>query len=125
MKKVRVVHILHSFGTGGLEKGVATIISHASNSFEHIILCLSTSGESNRLLPSDTKIYELHKPAGNAFFFLLKLARTLRKLKPDVVHTRNWGGVDGVIAARFAGVSSAVKIGTSVAFICLKGLQRA
>lgn len=28
----------------------------------------------------------------------------LKALKPDVVHTRNWGGLDGIIAARLAGI---------------------
>jgi len=109
MHKIRVVHVLHSFGTGGLEKGVATIISHASNFFEHIVLCLSTSGETQRLLPSGTEVRELHKTSGNSILFILKLVRVLKKLAPDVVHTRNWGGIDGIIAARLAGIKSIVQ----------------
>jgi len=102
MSKIRVVHILHSFGTGGMEKGVATIIRHAADNFEHVVLCLSASGETARLLPHDTHVVELHKRPGNSPPFLLKLARVLRDLKPDIVHTRNWGGVDGILAARLA-----------------------
>jgi sugar transferase (PEP-CTERM/EpsH1 system associated) len=109
MKKIRVVHILHSFGTGGMEKGVATIISHASNFFEHIVLCLSTSGETQRLLPPGTEVHELHKPPGNSLLFILKLVRALKQLAPDVVHTRNWGGTDGIIAARLAGIRSVIQ----------------
>lgn len=109
MKKIRVVHVLHSFGTGGLEKGVATIINHATDLFEHIVLCLSTSGETKRLLPVGTKICELHKPSGNSLLFILKLARALKQLAPDVVHTRNWGGIDGIIAARLVGIESVIQ----------------
>jgi sugar transferase (PEP-CTERM/EpsH1 system associated) len=109
MRKIRVVHVLHSFGTGGLEKGVATTIKHASDTFEHIIVCLSTSGESSRLVPAGTSIYELQKPPGNSFFFLLKLTKALRGLDPDVVHTRNWGGMDGIIAARLAGIKAVLQ----------------
>ncbi len=75
MKKIRVIHILHSFGTGGMEKGVATIISHASNSFEHIVLCLTTTGETERLLPAGTKIIELHKKPGNSPGFYFEMAK--------------------------------------------------
>jgi len=82
---------------------VATIIGRASNSFEHIVLCLTTSGETERLLPAGTKIIELHKKPGNSPGFYFKLAKKIRKLKPSSVHTRNWGGTDGIIASRMAG----------------------
>lgn len=106
--KIRVVHVIHSFGIGGMEKGIATLIRNSSDTFQHAILCLSTSGQSERLLPPETKVYALGKAAGNSFHFLMKLGRQLRTLKPDVVHTRNWGGMDGIIASRLAGIRSVV-----------------
>jgi sugar transferase (PEP-CTERM/EpsH1 system associated) len=124
MRKIRVAHVLHSFGTGGLEKGVATIIEHASSTFEHIVLCLSTSGETNRLLPSDVEVLELNKPSGNSFLFILKLTRSLKHLAPDVVHTRNWGGMDAIIAARLAGITSVVHGEHGWEVIDSKGLNR-
>lgn len=108
MKKIRIVHVLYSFDTGGLEKGVATIVRNASSQFEHIILCLATSGRSERLLPPNTQIIELHKPPGNSPVFLLRLSRVLKGLRPDIVHTRNWGGMDGIIASRLAGIRSVI-----------------
>lgn len=95
--------MLHSFGTGGLEKGIATLVRNSFPEFEHVIVCMSTSGESERLLPPNTRIIELHKPAGNSLPFLLKLTLTLKALQPDIVHTRNWGGMDGIVAARLTG----------------------
>ncbi|MBW1796222.1 MAG: glycosyltransferase [Deltaproteobacteria bacterium] len=106
MSKIRIVHVLHSFGTGGLEKGIATLVRNASPEFEHVIVCMATSGKSERLLPSNTEVVELHKPPGNSLVFLLRLSRVLKSLHPDIVHTRNWGGMDGVIAARIAGIRS-------------------
>lgn len=103
-QKIRIAHVLYSFGTGGLEKGIATIVQNASPDMEHIIICLSTSGESARLLPAGSRIIALGKMKGNSLLFIWKLARTLRSLRPDVVHTRNWSGVDGIIAARLAGI---------------------
>jgi len=108
MCKIRVLHILHSFGIGGLEKGIAMLINHSSPEFVHEILCLTQSGDSGRLIPADTKIYEMHKPPGNSIVFLWKLARTIRKIKPDLIHTRNWSGVDGIIAARLAGCNNII-----------------
>jgi sugar transferase (PEP-CTERM/EpsH1 system associated) len=103
MSKIRVVHVLHSFGTGGLEKGIATLVRNSSREFEHVIVCMSTSGESERLLPPNTRIIELQKSPGNSLTFLLKLSRVIKALQPHVIHTRNWGGMDGIMAARFAG----------------------
>ena len=103
MKRLRVLHILHSFGIGGLEKGIVTLVRHASPEFEHVIVCLGRSGESSALLPPGTRIVELDKPEGNSLRFLGRLAVALRELRPDIVHTRNWGGMDGIIAARLAG----------------------
>jgi sugar transferase (PEP-CTERM/EpsH1 system associated) len=105
---MRVVHVLHSFGTGGLEKGVATLTRHGSEDIEHVILCLTVSGDSARLLRPGTPVLELHKPAGNSFRFLWRLSRALKDLAPDLVHTRNWSGMDGIIAARLAGIRSVV-----------------
>jgi len=91
-----------------MEKGVATIIGHASDAFEHIVLCLTTSGETARLLPAATKIIELHKKPGNSPGFYFELAKNIRKQNPSLVHTRNWGGTDGIIAARMAGCKRVV-----------------
>ncbi len=108
MKKIRVAHVLFSFGTGGLEKGIATLAQHASEDIEHIILCLSSSGESEQLLPKGARVLSLGKSDGNSVAFLWRLSRILSSLRPDVVHTRNWSGMDGIIAARLAGCRKVV-----------------
>jgi sugar transferase (PEP-CTERM/EpsH1 system associated) len=105
---MRIVHVVHAFGTGGMEKGVATLIRNASPGFEHAVLCLTRSGASERLLPEGTPVVQLGKRPGHSLLFLLRLARALKSLRPAIVHTRNWGGMDGVIAARIAGIRQVV-----------------
>ncbi len=105
---IRVVHVVHSFGTGGLEKGIATLVDRATPGFAHAVLCLTRSGGSAKLLPPGTRLIELDKRPGHSFRFVVRLARTLRAERPDVVHTRNWGGVDGILAARWARLSRVV-----------------
>ena len=109
MKTIRVVHVVYTFKTGGMEKGIATLIRQASERFEHVIVCLHSSGEAMRLLPQGTPVRELYKPSGNSPRFLLKLARTLRSFKPAIVHARTWGGTDGIIAARLAGIRTTIQ----------------
>lgn len=106
--RIRVAHVVHSFGTGGLEKGIATLAAHASRDIEHVVVCQARSGASSRLLPRGVRVIELHKPEGHSFRFLWALARSLKELEPDVVHTRNWTGMDGIVASHLAGVSSLV-----------------
>lgn len=106
--RLRIIHLVYSFSTGGMEKGIASIIQNTHNDFEHIIICLTTGGESERMLPKGTQVISLHKPAGNSLSFIFKLARLLKQLAPDVVHTRNWGGLDGIISARLAGIRAII-----------------
>ena len=109
MEKLRIVHVIYSFRIGGMERGIANIIRNASKDMEHIILCLSTSGETERLLPDKTPVIELHKAPGNSPRFLFKLARTLKSLHPAIVHTRNWGGVDAILASRLVGIRAVIQ----------------
>jgi sugar transferase (PEP-CTERM/EpsH1 system associated) len=111
-KQIHILHVVYSFGTGGMEKGIATLINHAASNFKHTILCLRTSGESEKLLnrsvKRSVKIISVGKKEGNSLFFILKLAKIIHYLKPDIVHTRNWGGMDGVIAAKLAGTPNII-----------------
>jgi len=102
------VHVIHSFMTGGMEKGIVTCIRNSAADIAHVVVCLSSSGEMARLLPAGTQVLALDKPKGNSLRFLWKLSRVLRSLAPCVVHTRNWGGMDGILAARLAGIRSVV-----------------
>ena len=106
--KIRVVHLVFSFATGGMEKGICTTINHGSSEFEHIIVCLTSSGEMARRLPQGTRVIAMDKKPGNSFTFLYRLSRLLKQLQPAVIHTRNWSGIDGVLAARAGGIKTIV-----------------
>ncbi len=46
---LRIVHLLHSFGTGGgMEKGIAAVAQQTHGEFEHIVMCLTTGGNSKK-----------------------------------------------------------------------------
>lgn len=103
-----MVHVVYAFGTGGMEKGIAAVIAGSSPEFRHTVVCLKSTGESQRLLPQGTPVLSLDKPPGNSLRFVKTLAHTLRRLEPQVVHTRNWGGTDGIVAAKLAGIRNVV-----------------
>ncbi len=102
------MHIIDSLGLGGLEKGVITLANNTSADIRHTILCLRTSGPSAKSLPGDIAVIAMGKSAGNSLAFLRRLAAEINRLAPDVVHSRNWGGMDGILAARMAGMKNIV-----------------
>jgi sugar transferase (PEP-CTERM/EpsH1 system associated) len=106
--KIRVVHVLYSFATGGMEKGIVTTIRNGSGRFEHVIVCLKSSGEMAQHLPEGIQVIAMGKKAGNSIAFLFRLSGVLKRLRPAVIHTRNWVGIDGAFAARLAGIRSIV-----------------
>jgi sugar transferase (PEP-CTERM/EpsH1 system associated) len=76
--------------------------------FEHAIVALRRCLPLHSPLPPQTPVRELHKVGGTSLRFLLQLARALRELRPDIVHSRNWGGAEAILAARLAGVRGIV-----------------
>lgn len=103
--RIKILHILHSLQVGGLENGVVNLINRLDpERFEHAICCITSSGPMAERLVRPVEIHELGKGAGGDYLLPLKIARVVRNVKPHIVHTRNWGTIDGVIAARLAGV---------------------
>ena len=105
---MRIVHVIYSFGIGGLEKGITTLINYGSEDIEHVVISLCGNRESENLLTRKADIISLNKPAGNSPLFIWDLSRLLRKIRPDIVHTRNWSGMDGILAAKLAGVKTII-----------------
>ncbi|MFI5402340.1 MAG: glycosyltransferase [Planctomycetota bacterium] len=104
-RRLRVVHVINYMArSGGMEKGVSTLIRHASPDLEHIVVTIEGARDTDTALPKGTRHINLGKPKGNSLRFVWKLARLLRDLRPCVVHTRNWPGLDGIVAARLAGI---------------------
>jgi sugar transferase (PEP-CTERM/EpsH1 system associated) len=103
---ITIVHVLHSFEIGGLENGVANLINTLDwGVYKHKLLCITRAGRLvKRLRRPDVEIVELGKASGSDWRMPLKIARELRRMKPSIVHTRNWGTIDGIIAARLSGV---------------------
>ena len=86
-----VVHIIHALGTGGLENGLVNLINRTPpERYRHAIVCLTeASGFARRISVADVPIIELHKRPGHDLGLYWRLFRSLRKLRPAIVHTRN------------------------------------
>ncbi len=102
-KRPRIVHVLSSFHTGGMEQVVASLVGQL-DAYEHVLVCMGRAGTATGLLPLGTPVVELQKPPGNPPSFLLRLAKELRRWRPDLLCTYNWAGMDAVLASWMAGV---------------------
>jgi sugar transferase (PEP-CTERM/EpsH1 system associated) len=107
MKKKHIVHIVYSFKVGGLENGVVNLVNHLSNKeFQHTIVCLSDYDEDfyARIKQKSVEIHCLNKRSGNDVKMFVKLWFLLKKINPNIVHTRNLATVECQFIAWLANV---------------------
>ena len=106
---IHIVHLVTSFDTGGLQNGIVNIINGANGSnFRHTVLSMRNRlGLAERLNYGDVLSLDFAEGRHPAAYKLI--AESLKKLSPDILHTRNWGTYpDGILAARKAGVDKRV-----------------
>jgi sugar transferase (PEP-CTERM/EpsH1 system associated) len=105
-----IAHVIHHLGIGGLENGLVNLINHIPpERYRHAIVCLKGYSEfRHRISRKDIEIVALNKREGQDFGLYLNLFRTLRRLKPDIVHTRNLGTMEGQVIAALAGARTRI-----------------
>jgi sugar transferase (PEP-CTERM/EpsH1 system associated) len=108
MTPVHVAHVLHSLGVGGTENGVANVIRALGRGFRHSVVVMTESGPTAHRLPADVTVHEIRKRPGIDPGAFARLVSALRRLAPDIVHSRNWSAFDAVPAARLAGGAALV-----------------
>jgi sugar transferase (PEP-CTERM/EpsH1 system associated) len=101
-----IAHVIYRLDVGGLENGLVNLINRIPASrFRHAIICLSDfTAFRQRLEREDVPVFALNKPPGNSPVLHFKLWRLLMRLRPDVVHTRNFGALEAMLPAALAGV---------------------
>src|SRR5882724_10378981 len=103
--RLRVLHVISYMGRGGAEMGILKLIAGLGEGFEHRIC--TTRGFDTRFVQSHfsvEKMYSAGSPDLKLQFPLFRLASIMRRYRPHIVHTRNWGAIEAVAAAKLAGV---------------------
>ena len=106
-----VLHVVYRFDTGGLENGVVNLINHMpAGAYRHAVVALTevVPTFSSRITRQDVEFVSLHKPPGHGARLYPRLARLMRQLKPDIVHTRNLAALECQVPAWWAGVPGRV-----------------
>ena len=101
-----VVHIVVRFDYGGLENGLVNLINRMPSSCaRHTVIALTAATEFASRIESDgVQVYAIGKRPGKDPAAYVRLYKLLRRLRPDVVHTRNLGTLDCQVVALLAGV---------------------
>lgn len=102
---IRIMHVVDSLRIGGLETGLVSLIARLDpQKFEHVVFAVRCLGPvADRLSEAGTEVLCLNKPDRRFSNQIGKLAGHIRNLKPNIVHSRNWGAIEAVVAARWAG----------------------
>lgn len=99
-----IVHIIYALGTGGLENGLVNIINRMPrDKYRHAIVCLTEAFDfKNRITAPNVEIIELYMKSGHELGLYKRLWKTLRRLKPAIVHTRNLAPLEMQLVAFLA-----------------------
>ena len=101
-----ICHVIYRLDYGGLENGLVNLVNNLPRDrYRHAIVCLAGNGALRaRIERDDVDVLSIDKRPGKDPLSYARLWRTLRSLKPDIVHTRNIGTVDLQWVAFAAGV---------------------
>lgn len=107
MSRIRIMHVVHSFGTGGTEEGIRKLLAGLDpDRYEQVVCTVAPSPEIEPR--TGARIISLNRPKLTRMFLVRRLERVFRRERPQIVHSRNWGAMEAVLAGRLAGVGAVV-----------------
>jgi sugar transferase (PEP-CTERM/EpsH1 system associated) len=101
------MHLLYKLTFAGMEVGVVKLANGFDRARIEPSICSCRPAEPiKEKLRNDVVLFEMdRRRSGNDPAFVLKLARLLRRHRPDILHTHSWGTLcEGAVAARLASV---------------------
>ena len=101
-----IVHLIHQLEVGGLENGLVNLINNLPpDRYRHAIVCMKDHSDfSRRIRRPGVEIISINKREGKDWAHYFRLFRTLRRLQPLLIHTRNLSSLEGQLLAAAAGV---------------------
>jgi sugar transferase (PEP-CTERM/EpsH1 system associated) len=104
----RIVHVIPTLRTGGLEKTLLRLATDLAGEFEHVVVTPSRHGPLTAAFSAVAHVVALGESRAPDRWLALRMARLFRALRPQIVHSRNWTCIDAIIGARLAGVRTVV-----------------
>lgn len=99
-KQVHVLHVVPGLEPGGMEMAMARMISAIQSAdIRHTIVCLKGEPLIRDQFPASVAI-ECLRSRPNDPLLPIRLRRLIRRVRPTVIHARNWGAWPDVALAR-------------------------
>src|SRR5712672_2168821 len=107
-----VLHIFPSFGIGGVPLRMFRIINHLGKRFRHTVIALDNNFEAANGVAGeiDVKLLSMQRPRRGALRAVAGSTLALRRLRPDLLLTYNWGAIEWAMASRLWPVSRHVHL---------------
>lgn len=108
---IRIMHVVEAVGVGGgVENGIANLIGRMDpHRFEHVLCAVFRLGtQIDRYPAGRVQLVSLEQKQRKLAIQVRPLAQMIRQRKPDIVHSRNWGALEAVVAARWVGTCAAI-----------------
>lgn len=91
-RRIRILHVNFSLEPGGMENGVINVANRLPEAeFDVHFCCLERGGAFVERLRHPENVHVLHKRRGLSPLTFLKVALTLARVQPTLVHTHNLG----------------------------------
>lgn len=92
MKEIRILHVVLSLGTGGLENGIINIINGSNkDEFHTDVVCIREQGElHSRIDNSSTKVFYDAELAYGLLNSVKHIRKTILNEGYDILHTHGW-----------------------------------
>jgi len=99
--------VVFRFDYGGLENGIVNIVNGLPEQlFRHAIIAMTEASDFRRRIGrDDVEVHALNKQPGKDPASYLRLFRLIRRLRPAILHTRNFGTLEGALVGRIAGAA--------------------
>jgi sugar transferase (PEP-CTERM/EpsH1 system associated) len=105
MAPLRIMHVFDRLDVGGTEKSIVKLLHGLDTElFEQCVCPIRGSSPEAQLWARDIPIVHAATAKGQFQFNVPQLVQMIRRFRPAIVHSRNWGGIEAVVAARIAGV---------------------
>jgi L-malate glycosyltransferase len=97
-----VLHVFPSFGVGGVPLRMVRIINHFGKRFRHTVIALDNNFEAAGGLAGDLDLVlsPVRALKQGTLHTVLDAALVLRRMRPDLLITYNWGAIEWAMASR-------------------------
>jgi L-malate glycosyltransferase len=107
-----VLHIFPSFGIGGVPLRMVRVINHFGKRFRHTVIALDSNFEAAASIAGDldVNLLPMPYPKRGPLRSVVGTAQVLRRLRPDLLLTYNWGAIEWAMANRLLRLSRHVHL---------------